>query len=120
MEVSFDVEGIVEFQQAMLSFDSALQIEVYNQLVRWAAEVKALAERLVPVRTGYLRSTIFATVKEWVVDVGAEATYALFVENGTRYMKDQPFIYPAVYQYFPELEQIILAAIDAAKAEANL
>lgn len=104
----------------MLSFDSALQVEVHNQLVRWAAEVKALAERLVPVRTGYLKSTIYATVKEWVVDVGAQATYALFVENGTRYMKDQPFIYPAVYAYFPELEQIILAAIDAAKAEAGI
>jgi HK97 gp10 family phage protein len=54
------------------------------------------------------------------VDVGAEATYAAFIENGTQYMKDKPFIYPAVYQYLSELEQIILEAIDAAKAEAGL
>ncbi len=104
----------------MLRLDSALQIQVHNQLVRWAADVKALAEQLVPVRTGHLRSTIFATVKDWVVSVGAEATYALFVENGTRYMKERPFIYPAINQYLPELEQIILAAVDAAKAEAGL
>jgi HK97 gp10 family phage protein len=111
---------VEEFQVAMSRLDSALQIEVHNNLVRWAGEVKALAERLVPVRTGYLRSTIFATVKEWVVDVGAQATYAAYVENGTRVMKGKPFIYPAVYQYVPELEQIILEAIDAAKAEAGL
>lgn len=104
----------------MLRLDSALQSEVHNYLVQWAADVKALAEKLVPVRSGYLRSTIFATVKYWVVSVGAEATYAAAVEYGTCYMKDQPFIYPAVYQYFPELERIILAAIDAAKAEAGL
>lgn len=104
----------------MLRLDSALQTQVHEFLVQWAAEVKALAERLVPVRTGYLKSTIYATVKQWVVDVGAEATYAAAVEFGTRRMKDQPFIYPAVYAYFPELEEIILAAIDAAKAEAGL
>mgnify|MGYP000868278871 CR=1 FL=1 len=120
MVVSFDVQGLDEFQAALFRLDSAMQIQVHNNLVSWAADVKALAERLVPVRTGYLKSTIYATVKEWVVDVGAEATYAAFVENGTQYMKDKPFIYPAVYQYLPELEQIILEAIDAAKAEAGL
>lgn len=82
--------------------------------------MKALAEKLVPVRTGYLRSTIFAKVYEWVVTFGAEATYAAAIELGTRRMKDQPFIYPAVYAYFPQLEEVILAAIDAAKMEAGL
>jgi HK97 gp10 family phage protein len=120
MAVSVNVSGIAEFEQAMLRLDSALQIQVHNYLVNWAADVKALAQRLVPVRSGYLKSTIYATVKAWVVDVGAEATYAAFVENGTQYMKDNPFIYPAVYQYLPELEQIILEAIDAAKVEAGL
>jgi HK97 gp10 family phage protein len=104
----------------VVRFDPALQAQVHDFLVQWAAEVKALAERLVPVRTGYVKSTIDAPVKQWVVDVGAEATYAAFVENGTRYMKDQPFIYPAVYAYFPELERMILLAIDVAKVEAGL
>ena len=42
--------------------------------------MKAEAQKIVPIRTGYLRSTIYGKVKEWVVEVGADAAYALFVE----------------------------------------
>ena len=115
-----DVTGIVEFQAAMLSFDSGLQDQVYRFLASWAADVKALARKLVPVRTGHLQSTIYATVKDWVVNVGADATYAYFVEAGTKYMAAKPYLYPAIVEYLPQLEQVIVEAIDAAKAEAGL
>lgn len=114
------MEGIEEFQAAMLQFDGALQNQVYRFLASWAADVKAEAMRLVPVRTGYLRSTIYARINEWVAEIGAEATYALFVELGTRYMRAQPYLWPAIQQYLPQLENIICQAIDAAKAEAGL
>jgi len=104
----------------MQSFDSAMQRQVYRYLHSWASDVKALAKQLVPVRTGYLRSTIYATVQEWVAEIGAEAAYALFVELGTRHMRAQPYLYPAIQEYLPQLEDIICAAIDAAKTEAGL
>jgi HK97 gp10 family phage protein len=120
MDVSFDVSGLAELQDVMVRLDSALQAQVHGYLLQWADAVKAMAEQLVPVRTGYLKSTIYATVKDWVADIGAKATYAVFVEQGTRYMKAQPFLYPALAAYLPQLEQIILAAIDAATSEAGL
>lgn len=104
----------------MKRFDSGMQRYVHRQLASWAADVKALAERFVPVRTGHLKSTIYARVKDWVAEIGAEATYALFVEFGTRYMRAQPYLWPAIQEFLPQLEQIILAALDAAKAEAGL
>ena len=120
VEVSCDVEGIDRFQEAMQSFDSGVQRHVHSFLVSWAADVKAEAMGTVPVRTGYLRSSIYAEVKDWVVNVGAEATYACFVELGTRYMQAHPFLYPAIEKYLPELESIIVAAIEQAKSEAGL
>jgi len=120
VEISCDVEGVEEFRAAMERFDSGVQRHVHRQLAGWAADVKALARQLVPVRTGRLRSSIYAKVHEWVADVGAEATYALFVELGTRYMQARPFISTAVLERLPRLEQIILDALDAAKAEAEL
>ena len=120
VEVACDVEGIEEFQAAMLQFDSALQNQVHRFLTSWAADVKAEAMRLVPVKTGHLRSTIYATIQNWVVNIGADATYALFVELGTIHMRAQPFLYPSIQAYLPELEVMILAAIDAAKAETGL
>ncbi|MGQ9506530.1 MAG: HK97-gp10 family putative phage morphogenesis protein [Candidatus Bathycorpusculaceae bacterium] len=120
VEITCDVEGIEEFKQAMQQFDSGMQRWVHRQLASWAADVKALAKQLVPVRTGHLRSSIYAKINEWVAEIGAEATYALFVEFGTRYMQAQPYLYPAIQEYLPQLEQIICEAIDQAKAEAGL
>ena len=119
VEISCDVDGIEEFKQALQQFDSGMQRYVHRQLASWAADVKALAKQLVPVRTGHLRSSIYAKIQEWVAEIGAEATYALFVEFGTRYMQAQPYLYPAIQEYLPQLEQIICEAIDQAKAEAG-
>jgi len=104
----------------MQKFDSGIQREVHSFLASWAADVKAQAAKNAPMVTGYLRSTIYAKVKEWVVDVGADAAYAFFVELGTKYMQAQPYLYPAIQQYLPELETVIVSAIEQARAEAGL
>ena len=120
VEISCDINGVEEFVAAMERFDSGMQRRVHSQLVSWAADVKALARQLVPVRSGHLRSTIYAKIQEWVAEVGAEATYALFVEFGTRFMRARPYLYPAIHEHLPRLEQIICDALEAAKAEAGL
>jgi HK97 gp10 family phage protein len=120
VEVTYDAEGVEEFRAAMARFDSGLQSHVHEQLASWNEDVKTLAKQLVPVRTGYLRNSIYAKISEWVAEIGAEATYALFVELGTRHMRAEPYLYPSIQQYLPRLEQIICEAIDAAKAEAGL
>ena len=104
----------------MQRFDLGMQRQVHRFLASWAADVKAQAAKNAPMVTGYLRSTIYAKVKEWVVDVGADAAYALFVELGTKYMQAQPYLYPAIQQYLPELEAAIVSAIEQAKVEAGL
>lgn len=53
------------------------------------------AQAIVPVRTGFLRSTIQKAGggSHWIVT--ATAAYAIFVEFGTRFMAAQPFLRPA-------------------------
>jgi len=119
IEITCDVKGVEKFQEAMRQFDSGMQRHVHRLLASWAADVKALARQLVPVRTGHLRSSIYAKISEWVAEIGAEATYALFVELGTRRMQARSYLYPAIREYLPQLEQIIREAIEAAKAEAG-
>lgn len=120
VEINCTVEGFEEFKMAMERFDSAMQEHVHKLLAWWAEDVKALAKQLAPVRTGRLRSSIYAKIQDWVAQIGAEATYALFVEFGTRRMQARPFLYPAIQEYLPRLEEIICEAIDQAKAEAGL
>ena len=120
VEIQCDIDGVEEFVVAMKRFDSGMQRRIHSQLASWAADVKALAKQLVPVRTGHLRDSIYAKIREWVAEIGAEATYSVFVEFGTRYMRARPYLYPAIQKYLPRLEQIICDALEAAKAEARL
>jgi HK97 gp10 family phage protein len=120
VNIEMNVEGIDEFVIALQRFDRALQEQIRAWLNDWAQRVATQAERNTPVRTGYLRSTIYAEVKEWVAAVGARAAYSYFVEFGTRYMMAQPFLYPAVQSFLPELETNIVGAIEQAKSEAGL
>lgn len=120
VEVHLDISGHEEFKRAIARFDTQMQSKVREQLQEWARQVQQLAQKKVPVRTGYLQSTIYAKIQEWVAEIGAEATYALFVEFGTRYMQAQPYLQPAIQEGLPSLERIILEALDMAKAEAGL
>ena len=119
IEVSCNIQGIREFQAALLTFEATMQGYVHAKLVSWAEDVKTEAMRRAPVRTGHLRGSIYALVKDWVVNIGAEATYALFVELGTRTLRARPYLWPSIQLYLPHLEQVISEAIDAAKAEAG-
>jgi HK97 gp10 family phage protein len=120
VEINLDLAGAAEFKQAIVQFDAEMQKQVHEQLANWAENVKTEATRLVPVRTGYLRSTIFARVQEWNTEVGAEAAYAANVEFGTRYAMAQPFLQPAVQAHLPELERVLVEALNLAKVEAGL
>jgi HK97 gp10 family phage protein len=120
VEINLDLAGATEFQQAIARFDAEMQRQVQEELACWAETVKTEARRLVPVRTGYLRSTIYARLQEWTAEVGAEASYAANIEFGTRYAMAQPFLHPAVQARLPELEHVLLAALDLAKGEAGL
>ena len=120
VEISCEVQGVQELQAAASRFVSSMQEYVHGQLVQWAELVKAEARRTVPVRTGYLQGTIYALVRDWVIYVGAEATYALFVELGTRHIRARPYLLPAIQQYLAELERMVSEGIEAAKSGAGL
>lgn len=120
VEITCNLKGVEEFKKAVEKLDSAMQRQIHEQLAKWAANVKDAAKQLAPVRTGYLRSSLYAEIQGWTAKIGAEASYAGFVEFGTRYMQARPYIYPALQRHLPQLEQIILEALDAAKREAGL
>jgi hypothetical protein len=120
ISVNLNVSGGEEFAEAIRRFDGAIQNRIQEQLLEWAESVRIDAQRLVPIRTGYLQSTIYAKSKNWQVEVGAEATYAAAVEFGTHNSHAHPYLVPAVETYLPNLERVMLQAIDSAKTEAQL
>ena len=120
VEVDCDLAGAEEFKQAIARFDEEMQRQLHEQLAQWAESVKTEAARLAPVRTGNLRSNIYARTQDWQAEIGAEVAYAANVEFGTRYAQAKPFLHPAVQARLPELERLFLEGLDLAKTEAGL
>jgi HK97 gp10 family phage protein len=75
---------------------------VPTQPILWylATQVMADAKRIVPVRTGRLRASIgTGHIDGNSAVVQASAPYAGYVELGTRYMRAQPYLRPALYKF---------------------
>ena len=77
-----------------------------------AQDILATANTLVPVRTGYLKSTIaIEQPSNFQLKVKATAPYAYYVEFGTRKMSARLFLTNSVNQHLgdfaPEIEQQI-------------
>jgi len=117
MEVQF--EGQEEFQLKMERMDTSIRARVQQRIQELAESIKETAQRLAPIRTGYLRSTIFTETAEWAVRIGAAAPYAAYVEFGTRFMQGRRFLSQAVETHRPQLVDIVGQAVDESIVEAS-
>jgi HK97 gp10 family phage protein len=62
---------------------------------RTAQDVVREAQSRAAVATGYMRSTIGYTMQGSTATIGVGATYAPYIEFGTRFMAARPFFTPA-------------------------
>ena len=116
--MSFSVSILEDTATQMLkSVSENLKAKVHNKISAIGVEMVAYAQSICPVRSGYLRSTIFFIVKVTLeFEFGATAEYAIFVEMGTYRMAAQPFIRPAVETYTSAiLDAVVEGVMEACK-----
>ena len=128
VEINFDIGGVEDFRAKMMRLDGAMRRRIWGALQREGTIIKVQAQRRAPVRTGFLRSTIYAKMspltvagiseKEWVLKVGAWAPYARYQEFGTRYIKAREFLKKALENRLPHLSAIVAQALRLAASEA--
>jgi len=119
VEMGVQFEGHGEFRSKMERIDDSIKTRVQQRLQQLADSIRETAQRLAPVRTGYLRSTIFAVTAEWMVKVGASAPYAAFLEFGTRFMRGRRFLSLAVETHSPQLVGMVGQAINESIVESS-
>jgi len=119
VELEIHVEGLDDLRRKMETLSSTMKSQVHDTLVEQGEILKNTAQSFAPRRTGYLESTIFATVKEWILRVGATAPYAAFVEFGTRFIFPRRFLARALEYCMPSLVRRMHEAIDEAIREVK-
>lgn len=129
VEMRVDIAGIEEFQRKMMRLDDLMRQRVWQGFNSVGASIKAEAKQLAPVRTGFLRSTIYAkmdppspfgmTQNFWQLIVGAWAKYARYQEFGTRYIRPRRFLSTALQHHSRQIIQVIQHAVQLAIEEAS-
>jgi len=114
IEFGMKVEGIEDLQRALDRLPKLMHTAVERALDRVGAGIHMDARRMCPVRTGFLRDSIYHKVEDWVLVVGANASYAAYVELGTRFTEPRYFLTEAFHLNFPKLQSTLEWALDAA------
>jgi len=119
IEFGMNVEGIEKLRRALDRLPPLMHTSVNRALDRVGADIHMDARRMCPVRTGFLRDSIYHKVEDWVLTVGARASYVEYVELGTRYTEPRYFLTEAFHLNFPNLERVLKWALDAALKAAR-
>ncbi len=116
INVTITADGAKDLGTRLRSINFDLPIT--RALLTIAAQANAIAQMNAPVLTGFLLSTINFTVTGNHAVIGSRGCpYAHFQEFGTRYMRAQPFIRPAMAAVTPtaqtELSRECIAEIES-------
>ena len=120
VEMQVDIYGIPELREKLDRLDQNMRVYVDQALDFEVQAMQNRAQSLAPKRTGYLASTVFAQkIGEWSFKLGARASYAFFVEFGTRFMQARRFLSRALELSMLGLVQHVNHAIQTAIREAS-
>jgi HK97 gp10 family phage protein len=118
-EISVTVSGIEELVTTLgTDFVEELKTNVGSTVQNLVNKILDEARILVPVRTGYLLSTIGGQqVNAWSFQIFARAPYAGYVEWGTHRMAARLYMTHAINMYAPEFaEDVDEAVVQSAQA----
>jgi HK97 gp10 family phage protein len=79
-------------------WEQHLDGDVTDLLERLGEGIEADARIACPVDTGHLRDSLEHEVDGDTLRVGTNVDYAVYVEEGTRYMAAEPYLRPALYR----------------------
>lgn len=118
-QISIELRNIEEFRDTLSHVSTMLQIEIIEALEISGKFIEVDAKEMAPVKTGFMRSTIYTQVKNFVLYVGAWCYYARFQEYGTRYIKAVRFLGRAVQRRWPMIKDILHRAVRLACMEGK-
>jgi|GEM_PF-6638710 len=111
--VKIEWKGLKEYLSIVGRAPNSIAKASAEGVTRWCQVAEKVACEKVHVRTGYLQFSIFSRViSVFRGEVGARASYAGYVERGTRRMKAQPYMGPAVEEATRQAEETILKALE--------
>lgn len=109
-----EMKGIEKAIQVLSKLERQLPGKIEEKLREVALTVEATAKNLAPVRTGRLRDSIQAEVREKKIVLKSDVEYAGFVEYGTRFMAPRSFMRQALQTHLQDVKDALRRAFQEA------
>lgn len=92
------IEGLSKLRAALLRVTGEAERTAQREVKRSALNVQSGARERVPVDTGRLRNSIAHEIDADGLNatIGTNVRYSVFVEFGTRNMRERPYLFPAL------------------------
>lgn len=120
---SFTIIGLDEINQLFAGLPNAIGTAFQTVGNKYASMVYNEAYKIVPVKTGFLRSTIGASVNQQEVRFYATAPYAAAVHQGTGRMGPRPYLFgpfdAQIDKWFTEFANAISNYLRSGSAAAS-
>jgi len=105
-EITVRLEGIGDLIRKVRSYQVITKEAIRIALVRGALKVELAAKEMCPVDTGRLRGSITTDkryIQKFLVRIGTNVDYAIYVELGTKKMDARPYLLPAFFMFEGEI-----------------
>lgn len=112
MKFSREVTGITELKGVIASARRNAPKQTVQVVKNNAEEIKAIAKKKAPKDTWFMHDSIYTRHSGMMSIIHSPAPYSGYVENGTRFMDAQPFMYPAVEQQQAKFQKDLQDVMD--------
>ena len=112
MNIRVETQNFDEVRRKLLIFPKEARPALTKALIRAGHMVEKDAKGKCPVRTGRLRSSITTEKKTWdEIHIGTNVVYGPFVEYGTRFMRAQPYLRPALAENQKKITDSVVSEV---------
>ncbi len=92
MEYSIKIKGLDKFRKALSQYPSIAKGYFAEAIAKSTLKAEGTIKKRTPVDTGLLRGTIYGVSSPAEGKVVPMQNYAMYVHEGTRYQRSQPFL----------------------------
>jgi len=115
MEFRVKLDDLQDFKKTLKRLPRDLNKEIGKAMRKSILLIEKKAKPITPVDTGRLRASIRPDfIRTYEGAIAPHTDYAIYVHEGTRYMKGRPFMTKALQQSSESIEGLFKSAIDKA------
>jgi HK97 gp10 family phage protein len=113
LQISVNLPNLEALAEALDNVSQGLGSAVTTALMNVGNTMLMTAQTIVPVRTGYLKSTLaLQQISQFQIRLIAAAPYAAYVEFGTRRMAPRLFLTRSIQAHIPDFTGAVQTEIN--------